>query len=262
VTFGWEGFSFEHPEDWAPVAISGTRDQGYARIASPGRLILQLRWRGLKRPADADAFLNAYLGKLSKDSRRQEQKFHSERHELGGQTHYQYAGSAYGRGALFQPSDDSRAFVLEVSSSKSDSVEGVLKDALRSFRGATDRDRWSAFGLDVSLPRGLTVTKREFLAGKTRIDWSARSARVVAERWAFADQLLARHDIKDWATAVVGTKVTGLTEEPEGLRLTLGGWGKSLREAIVGYQGERNQLVVVHVDAKHSKWRPEWAWLN
>jgi len=262
VTFGWEGFSFEHPEDWAPVAISGTRDQGYARIASPGRLIIQLRWRGLKRPADANAFLNSYLGKLGKDSRRQEQLFHSERHEVDGRTHYQYSGHAFGRGALFQPLDDSRAFVIEVSSPKSDSVEGVLRDALRSFRGASATDRWSAFGLDVSLPRGLTVTKREFLAGKTRIEWSARWANLSAERWAFADQLLLRHDLKDWATAVVGGKVAEIREEPEGLRLMLPGRLHPVREALIKYQGNRNQLVVVQTNARDSKWRPEWDWLN
>lgn len=263
MTFGWEGFSFEHPEDWAPVVLSGDRSQGYARIVSSGRILMQARWKRLKQPADANRFLDAYLGRLERDSKRARVPFTSERQEEGDRTTYRYAGQNYGRGALFQVEGDDRAFVLEISSSRNDSLQSFVRDALRTFRIDPANDRWSVFGLDLTLPLGLKVDKREFLAGKTRLEWTAgRRARISATRYGFADQLLSKHKLGEWAEAVVGAPVTSAAEEDDGVRLTLKGRGGGFDEALATHQPKRNQLVVLRATARDERWRPTWDWLT
>jgi hypothetical protein len=263
VTFGWEGFSFDHPEDWAPVALSGNRDQGYARVASPGRVILQIRWRRMRRPADATAFLDAYLGRLSRDAKKAKVAFHADRETEDGRTSYRYSGLAYGRGVLFQPPVDGRAFVLEAASTKNDSLQSLLREALGSFRVESSNDRWSAFGLDLVLPKGLAIERKEFLAGKTRLFMKAKGVKLSAERWGFADQLLARHGLEPWARAILDAERATVSEEDEGLRIDVrGGIGRPGSQSIVRPQLERNQIVVVRSTARDPRWRPQWDWVK
>lgn len=262
MTFGWEGFSFTHPEDWAPVTISGNRSQGYARVASPGALILQVRWKQLKRPADAEAFLSTYLGKLRKDSERSNFPFRSNTHLEGGRHYYEYWGQADGRGVLFQPDTDGRTFVLEAASTKKESMATVLRHAMESFCVGSGRERWSAYGLDLNLPEGLTVGRREFLSGKTKLEWFTKGVHLFAERWGFADQLLARHGIEEWTRGVSREKVLEVQAEPQGFRATFRSPRNGFHEALVVHQPARNQLVLIRSEGRDPKWRPEWDWFN
>lgn len=260
LTFGWEGFSFNHPSDWGPVALTGNREQGYARIGSPHRLVLQIRWKRLRRPTDADGFLDTYLAKLAADARRGGTTLQSVREIEDGRSLYRYAGHIYGRGALFQT--DRRAFVLEASSTKDDSINGIFRDAVRSFRAGEALDRWSAYGLDFRLPAGLEVHRKEFLSGKTRLELNGKMAQVRAERWGFADQLLARHPFTDWAKAVLGDENATVTPEGAGMRLIFKGGRKAQAEALAMHQPDRNQLVLIRSDFREAQWRPAWDWLN
>lgn len=262
MTFGWEGFSFNHPDDWAPVVMSGHRREGYARIASPGRLILQCRWRKLRNAVDAERFLNSYLGRLERDSRHAGKTFTSERELEGGRVYYRYSGATTGRGAFFQCDEDGRAFVLELVSSRSDSMTRLLRDVLNSFRLAEETERWSAFGLDLALPKGLEVERREFLAGKTRLAWRGKGVSLDAERWGFADQLLARHGLEAWARAVLDAERGTVAEEGSGLRFHVPGRLGAHAEAIVGHQPDRNQIVFVRSTSRQPFWRPQWDWLT
>jgi hypothetical protein len=262
VTFGWEGFSLEHPDEWAPVVLSGNRDQGYARIASPGRLMLQVRWRRLKGQAGADGFLKEYLARLDRDARKSGTVFSSTTNTVDGRLEYRYSGQAHGRGVAFVAADG-RTFVLEAVSSKSDATLPILRTAVRSFRAGDDSDRWSAFGLDLALPPGLMVERRNFLAGKTTLDWRGRGVRVHAERWGLANQLLAQHELASWATTLLRAKRGVVRDEGHGIRICIPSpaWTPQ-NEALVCHQASRNQIVVVVSASRDPRWRPEWGWLN
>ncbi|AIE87835.1 hypothetical protein [Fimbriimonas ginsengisoli] len=263
MTFGWEGFSFDHPDDWAPVVLTGNREQGYARLSSSGRIIIQIRWKRMKRPADAAGFLDTYLAKMERDARKGKGGFRSERSEDNGRLTYRYSGDNFGKGALFQPPDDGRAFVLEVASTKDDSLGPLLRQALGSFRTDPQVDRWSAFGLDVVLPKGLEVERKDFRAGKTLVSFKAKRVRLSAERWGFADQLLAKHGLEPWARAIFDAKGAAVTAEGDGIRLTIPTTPiRPGTEAIVRPQLERNQIVVIRSTTRDAKWRPQWDWLK
>lgn len=263
MTFGWEGFSFDHPDEWLPTVLSGRRSEGYVRIASAGRLMLQVRWRQAKKPADATAFLDAYLGRLGQDAKKAKQSFDSERQTEGERVHYRYTGSVYGRGTMFYDANDGRSFVFEVVSSKNDSSLTILREATRSFRAGEVRDRWSVLGLDLSLPKGLEVEKQEFLSGKTRLNWRAKPGKLLAERWGLADQLLSRHGQAEWAAAILGVEPRKLQEDADGLRASIPGpFWRGRTEALVVHQADRNQLIVLRSESKNPDWRPTCDWLN
>jgi hypothetical protein len=262
VTFGWHGFSLEHPEDWAPVALSGHRKEGYVRIGSSGRLSAQVRWKSLGPKPDLQLFLNDYFRRLERDAKRAKVEFKRERDVTADEVAYAYKGATFGRGMIRQGSCG-RVFVVEVASTQNDSLKNPLRMVESTFRSGDPRDLWSVLGLRVTLPPDLEVEKREFLSGRTRLWLKNRVVQVAAERWAFADELLKVHPLQDWARAVLDAERAELIEEPHGLRLR---WKPNVlrprAEALVQYQPSLNQLVVVTAHTNKQEWRPEWDWLT
>ncbi|MGV3618355.1 MAG: hypothetical protein ACO1SV_23765 [Fimbriimonas sp.] len=262
MTFGWHGFSLEHPADWAPVAVSGHRREGYVRIGSAGRLSLQVRWKSLGRSPDLALFLRDYFRRLERDAKRAGASFKPEQATEADEVSYGYRGATYGRGVIRQGTCG-RVFVVEVASTENDSLKNPLKVATANFRSGGPVDLWSVLGLRLTLPAGLDVERREFLSGRTRLWLRSRTASIAGERWAFADELLKVHRLEDWARAVLDAEKATLTEEPLGLRLR---WRpsifKPMAEALVQHQPDVNQLVVVTSRTNKPAWRPEWDWLT
>jgi hypothetical protein len=262
VTFGWHGFSLEHPEDWAPVALSGHRREGYVRLGSPGRLSLQVRWKTLGKSPDLSLFLNDYFQRLRRDAKKAGVAFTSEKEPDGDGLAYGYRGATHGRGRIHQ-GPCGRVFVVEVASTQNDSLKNPLRLATGRFRSGEDHDLWSVLGLRLTLPPELDVERREFVSGRTRLWFRNRAAAITAERWAFADELLKAHALADWARAVVGAEKATVEAESCGLRLR---W-RSLpwqppAEALVQHQPDANQLVIVTSRTRRSEWRPTWDWLT
>lgn len=262
MTFGWHGFSLEHPEDWAPVAISGHRKEGYVRIGSSGRLSAQVRWKSLGPKPDLSLFLNDYFRRLEKDAKKAGVVFKGERDVTPEEVSYGYRGATFGRGMIRQGSCG-RVFVVEIASTQNDSLKSPLRLATSSLRSGNESDLWSVLGLRLTLPRGLEVERREFLSGRTRLWLRNRVVGIAAERWAFADELLKAHPIEDWSRAVLDAERADLTAEAEGLRLR---WRPSpfrpWAEALVQHQPSLNQLIVVTARTNRKEWRPEWDWLT
>lgn len=262
MTFGWHGFSLDLPEDWAPVALSGHRKEGYVRIGSAGRLSAQVRWKSLGPKPDLKLFLNDYFRRLERDAKKAGAEFKTERDITPEEVAYGYRGATFGRGMIRQ-GGCGRVFVVEIASTQNDSLKNPLRLATGTFRSGDPTDLWSVLGLSLRLPGQLEVEKREFLAGRTRLWLQGRAVQIAGERWAFADELLRVHPLEDWARAVLDAEKATLTKEPEGLRLR---WKSSpfrpSAEALVQHQTSLNQLVVVTARTNRQEWRPEWDWLT
>ena len=108
MTFGWQGFQFDHPDDWAPALISGNRHEGYARIASPETLSAQIRWQAQKAGANLEAILTAYLDRLAKDAKKLKTAFKSSFEKVENGFEYKWSGQGNGKGSMFGkiPGDD------------------------------------------------------------------------------------------------------------------------------------------------------------
>lgn len=259
MIFAWQGFQIEHPDDWAPALISGSRQEGYARIASPESASYQIRWREAKKNSNLRRNLDEYLSKLAKDAKKLKTKFNSHIEEVDGKLHYKWTGAGNGKGALLEVGG--RTFFLEASSTSNKSIQSAFRDLQESFRLAEeDRELWSVFGLSVNLRAGLLVDKQLFHSGRTRVEWRDRKGRVIAERWGFGEQILAKHAFEEWAKnsmAMPKAKVEvvegGL--ELEQSKLLLKSYG------LAKFDASQNQLTTLKVMARSSKGRPTWDWL-
>ncbi len=263
LIFAWEGFSLEHPDDWAPVSISGGRKEGYLRLGSSGRLALQVRWKSAADAANLNQKLDNYLDRLRSDAKKAKQTFRADADaEAQGVATYKYSGSAYGRGAIFFSERAQRVFFLELTSSKNDSLLPVFRQIFSSF-SAGERERWAVLGIDLTLPNVLKVERKEFLSGKTTLALKGTGVTVEAQRWGFAEELVRKHGLSSWAIAALAMPKAVVKETEGGVSLFQPGvlW-TAPTYALAVLQTEWNQLATLKVTTKLAEWRPQWDWLN
>ncbi|CAN5552702.1 hypothetical protein BH11ARM1_BH11ARM1_08800 [soil metagenome] len=259
MTFAWEGFSLEHPEDWTPITLSGTRREGYARIASSGRISIQIRWKLSASDTDLSEKLAGYLTKLSRDSKKKG-PMQSKVEETENGLDYTYSGASSGRGSIFYDRRTARVFFLEVTSTKDDRLAGLFKETVNSFE--TGKERWALMGLDMILPGIATVEKKAFLAGKTELRLTARRAAIDAQRWGFGEQLVAKHGLEGWSRSAMQMPNAAAVVTDMGVALIEdGGLMRPPTFALVKREPEANRLVTVKVASRDAKWRPDWTWL-
>jgi hypothetical protein len=262
LILGWQGFRFEHPDDWAPVSLTGSEREGYVRLASSGRLALQIRWHTFRGRVDLEWLLGPYGRALERHSKRDREEFRfTTSAEDESQITYHWIGKGQGRGSLFVSRECGRVFFLEVLGARKDQLLPSLKQVRESFRSIQEESRlWSILGLSVRLPIGLRLEKHAFQAGKTQLTFIAKGTRIECTRWGFAEQLLSKRTLEEWSTAFLGMAKATIKVEPTGLRLASSSFG-SKKEALVTLQSEHNQIVAMKASFRNDKGRPTWDWL-
>ncbi len=265
MTFGWQGFLLEHPDDWAPATLSGHRQEGYARIVSPDRLGLQVRWKTSKPTDGLKVALESYLAKLRQDAKKANVAFTSDTDQDGSNWTYRYHGVTHGRGTLFYSKPCRRLFFLELFSTQRDSLQTSFRQALQTFHsfGEDSKELWSVLGLHLKPPRGLVIERKDFQAGLIRLQMQVKGVHLKAERWGFAEQLIAQHGIEAWSKATLELPHGQVETTPDGIRIFKNSlWPLSPVEALVKVEPDLNQIITVRVATRRSEWRPEWDWLN
>lgn len=263
MRFAWQGFRLEHPDDWSPVALSGTRREGYVRLASPTRVAAQIRWKRSPQPGDLSTRLRTYFARLEKDAKRAKQPFKSTSDWDGERLEYRWVGNGQGRGALFASAECGRVFFVEVNGGRKDSLKPPARCLVDGFAsGPVDgREPWALLGLDVSLPEGLVVEKKLLVSGRTGLTFKGRGYRIQADRWGFGAQLLAKHGLEPWARAALHLKRGEALHEHWGIRFAPHGRLGRTTEALVRFDEFENQMVAVVVRGGRRRRRPEWDWL-
>lgn len=257
MTFGWQGFRVDHPDDWSPAHLSGSRKEGYARIAAPSRLSLQIRWRETTTH-DLNSILDAYFAGLERECKRRKQPFSSEREGESERLTYRWVGSTQGRGAVFLQAG--RLFFVEVAGGRKDALLPRLRTALDSFADdQAELQLWSVLGLSVHLPSQWSLQRHTFQAGKTSLEFEQRWSRLECVRWGFAEQLLRQYEFEAWARAALDLRRATCTKERDGLRLSYSRVGKHV-EAMAAFQEEWNQFVTLKITGMRNQ-KPEWPWL-
>lgn len=262
TVFGWYGFSFEHPADWGPTLISGNREEGYVRLASAGHLGCQIRWKRAGSKPDLPSRLRPYFARLERDTRKRRQSFDSESKLEHCRLLYRWSGLAQGRGALFFSEACSRVFFLEAFGRRSDSLMPAFRPIAASFKSANreEPEIWSLLGLSLRFPHGLKIERKTLLAGRTHLVLTAKGARIEADRWGFAEQLIAKHGLEGWASAALGLQSAVVAAESPGLRFDSKTRLGVPISALVNHDVGQNQLTLVKVISKLDGWRPEWEW--
>lgn len=261
MRFAWQGFQLTHPDDWAPAALTGDRREGYVRLASAGSESIQIRWQTAKNAPSRKA-LSVYLQKLAQDSRKAVGDFTSEVEELPTGYSYRYGGAIAGRGLLFRNEACGRNFFIEALGKKSDRLSMRLKETVESFTSSdSDQERWAILGLDLLLPAGLEVRRRELLAGRTVLMLDAKGCRITAERWGLADLLIAKHGLIPWASGLLRIPATRFQEAEHGLLAQSKPLPWLHDHTLVTLDQANNQLIVVRSRFRSGKWKPTWDWI-
>jgi hypothetical protein len=257
LIFAWEGFSLRHPDDWAPVTITGGRSEGYVRIASTGKLACQVRWKHASSAPDLSRRLETYLDRLRADARKAKGKLETHTETEPDALSYQYGGFANGRGRIFYDAATQRVFFVELTSTKADRLGTPFRDIESSFE--TGPERWAVLGLDFTLPGELKVERKNFLSGRTTLVLGNRGVTVEAQRWGFGEQLAAKHGLTPWSMAALEMKGAAVFEQED--RVALERTGIFPTYGLVKLQKEQNQIVTLKVKTRSPEWRPTWDWL-
>lgn len=261
MTFGWQGFQVDHPDDWAPQSLSGDHAKGYARLVSPAQIALQIRWQSNRGSPSLTKILTSYEAQLSRDAKRAGQPFAIKTDASDSRYHYRWTGQGQGRGVIFFSESCSRVFILEVQGAKSQQLLPLFNSVRDSFLSPNQNCRfWSVLGLSVAIPEAFAVSKHTFQAGRTELDFSGRGVSIQCTRWGLGSQVLLRQTLDEWARASLGMDGASVSEEGPGIRLTQSNL-ISKREAIARLQPEHNQIITVTSTYRSESGRPQWDWI-
>jgi hypothetical protein len=263
----WQGFRFEHPDDWAVSSVTGDRRSGYLRLNSSGTVSCQIRWQASKKEPDLRRRLESYFDLLRRDAKRGKVDFRSDVEADSNTLVYRWLGVGQGRGAILYCPNSRRVFFVEVSGRRKDSLLPELRRTLGAFQShqGARLEEWSMFGLRLRAPASMRLERRRFLSGRTDLMLARPGLRIEAQRWALAEQLIARHGLENWARAALRLPGAVCTPSSEGLsfevrrriRLLAG----DLR-AFVSHDDAKNQITLLKVRWHTSRWEPTWEWLT
>ncbi len=266
MKFGYQGFSFDHPDEWEPVSLSGKLNQGYVRLANGQGGAIQVRWEPSKALPDLEAAAKNYIAQLRKDAKKDRVAFDSQLLDDGEQTTFQIQSAISRRGTLLHCAETKRTFIVEVSSPKRSNHERVLKPLIRSFQSGGEEVLWAFLGLAVKLPKEFELTRTVLIAGRTGIELKSNRAKVTAERWGFAEDLIRAKGFAAWIEAVA--RVSGEVEErdTEVSIVRRRPFPLSSKKVIARLQPERNQVVWVMLESGIGRNRlvpgmPVWEWI-
>lgn len=253
VRFAWQGFSLPITDDWRPAVISGTFREGYVRLEGDRESVIQVRWKSSKPVKALNRRVLEYFSQLEKTAKKSKRTFRSEIdviHDRFVEYHWHAGAKGYGR-MWFDPSAK-RVLFVERSGRGTDSFKREARELFDHFESHTQEMLpWSLLGLSLSLPSHYVLSSFKLLSGRTTLHFKTRGAKLTAERWAFASQILAKHSLEDWAVSATGIK-SEPTPYESGLKLSRG-----RKSALIKHDEPNNQLLLlyaVHSPANEPQW--------
>lgn len=250
MILGWQGFSFEHPDDWALSRVNGNRSRGFLALSSSGSVSAQIRWEPKGDPASA---VKRYLKSLEK--KKSSNRFNTD-YISETEVFWKRTGETHGRG-IATVLDDGRMIFAEVASESG----AQLLHLARSLRASLQTtDLWSVFGLAVHVPPGYDLFRSDFLTARVRLEFRNRGSRLVAMRFGLAAQLLADSSLtklaKEHFQAPSGEMIDEnrfvYDQPPTILRPGV--------RTILLHEPDQNHILVLQGTSRRLELLPEWEW--
>lgn len=241
MTFGWYGWTFEHPDDWAPTLLSGDRREGFVRLNGPGGEVCGLRWSTGKGRGDT---LEKYRAQLAKEARKAKKPLRFEGDEEG----FKYDAGVRGRGRILRAGD--RAAIVEVR------AETTRKLDDRPLTTLADGETWAVLGLISRFADPQRLVRRQFYSGRTVLELRGKGTETTIERWGLADTLLRGRTLLDWSVARVNDGRLTARETEDGVVFD----GASLlrkRRVLVRHDAAENRILLADVLARRPDRLPE-----
>lgn len=261
--FGWQGFRFEHPVDWAPVVLIGNAKAGRVRLDAKDSLSIQVRWRATPHAPDGESALRNYLKNLHRDAARSRTPFSCDVQPKDMTWRYSWSSRLHAVGVYWFDPEQERTYLLETVGTSKTPPKKALETVWERFETCPDDAwLWSLYGLALNLPTGYRLAQPTLRAGRTTLEFRARGARLTAERWGFGRQLVEKHGLAQWAASLHGLPQGSGTADGQrfhwkGERRI--GWLAS-RTVLVRYDEDRNHLTSVVCDYRNKDLEPKWDW--
>ena len=217
-TFAWQGFEFEHPDDWECVRFSKNRTRGECAFSSRTGPRMSLLWSAIAGSADIRRFASEASSQLKKSDPKGRVTA-AEWKGPGTWTRLSMGAAANCLAvalAHLPNSKDSRGLpglpdLMVQAQFYPDEVlnAAVQRRVLESFRlqnaqpasSARPTWRWNAFGCRVQLPREFELSACEVFPGRAAMTFKTpgrRGQRLKIERLALPEQQLKGKSVAHW----------------------------------------------------------------
>jgi hypothetical protein len=220
MIFAWQGWQLEMPDDWSPVKLEGSFEQGYALLADIHRPRAGLRWSTPGRRFDSKRWareaLVAEVGQLAADEARY--------CEL----------ECYHNGLLYSepdpPGRDVWVAISRVSGRTIELAHHVYKDEKSQMdrlqqglldSGTDDELNWSAFDLSCRTTGGCRLETHRLNAGDLSLEFARGSERLKLRQIAVAHLALKRMTIDRWLEQQIRPRLKSFAKAESNSALTV-----------------------------------------
>jgi len=205
---GWQGISFDVPEDWCPGSLEGDAANGYLRVEDETHVRLELRWEsGRRAVAAASGLVDGYLKQTRKKLPRGASEPSVDRglamKELAALDHeaYTWRGGGFNAHGLLLVAPDSRRVVhLRVFFDKGGDHKALARRIFGSVK-LTPGDggaEWAVFGLRFEVPAGWRLEESALRTGSLRFLFKAGNDELEVVRQSLAAITLQRTSLEQW----------------------------------------------------------------
>jgi len=220
--FGWQGLTVEIPEDWEMGGLSGDYKSGYLRLDDGDIPRLELKWSKAKRKKpDLQKVLDEYFKLVRKDFKKKGPSLNIKRNinlikeesfsENRTASFFSWKSNVRANGAIWHCHECKRIVVVQVIGHLK---ENIRDNTLRILKSISDHpagytNLWSAYQLNVEIPRRYRLDKQKLMSGYLLLSFVDGSRTIAVERYGPADVLLKEDDLEDWFRKTYSKAVRG-----------------------------------------------------
>ena len=228
TTFGWAGVTLEIPANWELSGLSGDEKSGYLRLDDETMPRLELKWsQSRQKKPDLHRVLDEYFKLVRKNYKKKEAKLHIQRnanfikaeHFLKGRDglFFSWKGNFRANGTICYCHTCKRITIVQVMGGLKENLRGTTVRILESLQDHPTGQaiRWSAYQLNVEVPRRYRLDKHQLLSGYLLFSFVDGSRKLSIERYGIADVTLKGNDLESWFRVKYAKAIQGYGFEIE-----------------------------------------------
>lgn len=229
--FGWAGIKLEIPSNWELSGLSGDEKKGYLRLDDETTPRLELKWSESKqKKPDLHRVLDDYFKLIRKNFKRKEAKLHIQRNvnlikdesflEGRDAVFFSWKGNYRASGVICHCHTCKRITIVQVMGHLKENLRSTTVRILSSLHDhpAGPTPLWTAYQLNVEVPRRYRLEKHQFLSGYLLLSFVDGSRKLSIERYGLADITLKESDLESWFRTKYNKAIRGYGFEMESVR--------------------------------------------
>lgn len=224
VKGGWQGLTFELPEDWNIGAIGGEKLQGYLRFDDSDMARMEVKWADAgKTFIDIPGLVDKYLKDLQKGKKKfrpevsRDIKLVSKRKLKGkkGLQTFAWKSETQGFGAAWYCPDCHRTVIIQVMGKHEEPVQELAERVILSLEDHTEGDWafWSAYGFGFEAPGDFALSAQKLMAGLIEVSLDREGERLTCARWGMANIVLKRTTLEEWGKKELAKRIKKFSTE-------------------------------------------------